>query len=172
MPDFIIRAATLDDAEQTLDHLRKMKDERDNGILFGPDDVLRSLDDERKQLADFAAADNSVLLVADAAGIVIGVCSAKGGNRIASRGNVGIGISIDADWRGKGVGTALMQALIEWARGTGFIWRIELDVFTHNTRAIQLYQKLGFEIEGRRRKVYFKEGVLIDSFVMSLLLES
>lgn len=172
MPPYMVRVAQPTDAEGTLAHIQQLAIEPGTGVLIGPCDPLPSLHEERQTIADYAAVDNWIKLVADADGVIIGICTAKGGRRDASRGNVGVGLSVDAAWRGQGVGTALMERLIAWARETGFIWRIELDVFTHNTHAISLYQKLGFEIEGRRRKAYFKDGAFVDAFMMSLLLES
>jgi RimJ/RimL family protein N-acetyltransferase len=172
MTTFMIRRALPSDASQTRAHLIRLAAEPDSGVLFGPDDVPPTLDEERKLIADYANAPNSIYLVAEADGFIIGNCTGRGGRRIASAGTVGVGIAVHADWRGKGVGTALLRGLINWARRTGVIWRIELDVFTHNTHAIHVYEKLGFEIEGRRQKAYYKNGRFVDAFMMALLLES
>ena len=56
------------------------------------------------------------------------------------------------DWQGKGVGTAMMQAVIDLADRWLNLTRIELTVFTDNEPAIALYRKFGFEIEGALRK--------------------
>lgn len=45
--------------------------------------------------------------------------------------------------------------MIEWARGTGIIRRMELEVFTHNERAIHVYEKLGFLVEGTKEQAFF-----------------
>ena len=52
-------------------------------------------------------------------------------------------------WRGRGVGSALMTAAIEWARAEG-LHKLSLSVFAHNAAAIALYRKCGFVEEGRR----------------------
>lgn len=80
------------------------------------------------------------------------------------------GIVIDAGWRGRGVGSALMQAAIEWARAEG-LHKLCLEVFPTNTPAIALYRKYGFVEEGRRVKQYRRaSGELWDSLMMGLLL--
>ena len=172
MATVIIRKAQPSDAPQTRAHLMRLAQEPESGVLFGPEDVPPTLDEERKLIVDYANAPNAIYLVAEADGLIIGSCTGRGGRRIASSGTVGVGISVHADWRGKGVGTGLMQHLIDWAWETRVIWRIELDVFTHNANAIHVYQKLGFEIEGRRQKAYYKNGHFVDAFMMALLLES
>ncbi|MEO8609574.1 MAG: GNAT family N-acetyltransferase [Chloroflexota bacterium] len=172
MATYTIRRARPGDAPQTRAHLMRLAQEPESGVLFGPDDVPPTLEEERKLIADYANAPNSIYLVAEVEGLIIGNCTGRGGRRLASGGSVGVGIAVHADWRGKGVGTALLRNLIGWAQRTGAIWRIELDVFTHNAQAIHVYQKLGFEIEGRRQKAYYKNGQFVDAFMMALLLES
>jgi ribosomal protein S18 acetylase RimI-like enzyme len=73
-------------------------------------------------------------------------------------------------WRGRGVGSALLAAAIEKARGDG-LHKLSLEVFAHNDAAIALYRKVGFVEEGRRVKHYRRaSGELWDSIVMGLLL--
>src|SRR5512136_388715 len=59
-----------------------------------------------------------------------------------------LGMAVRDDWQGKGVGTALMQAMIDMADGWLNLSRLELDVYTDNEPALKLYQKFGFTIEG------------------------
>jgi len=71
-------------------------------------------------------------------------------------------------WRGRGVGSALLAAAIEKARGEG-LHKLSLEVFAHNDAAIALYRKFGFVEEGRRVKHYRRaNGELWDSIVMGL----
>ena len=82
-----------------------------------------------------------------------------------------IGMLVAREWRGKGVGSALMQAAIDWSRARGDIHKLSLGVFAHNAAGIALYKKFGFVEEGRRVKHYRrKSGELWDSIEMGLLL--
>jgi len=75
---------------------------------------------------------------------------------------------VDREWRGRGVGWALFQAAIDWARGHG-LHKLSLEVFAHNTAAIALYRKCGFVEEGHRVRHYRRaSGELWDSLVMGL----
>jgi RimJ/RimL family protein N-acetyltransferase len=79
-----------------------------------------------------------------------------------------LGVLVGSGWRGRGVGSALVQAAIDWARGRG-LHKLCLEVFAHNTAAIALYRKCGFAEEGRRVKQYRRaSGELWDSIVMGL----
>jgi RimJ/RimL family protein N-acetyltransferase len=84
---------------------------------------------------------------------------------------VELGISVKQGWRDRGVGTALIRALIDWARATGIITRIELRVYARNAHAIHVYEKFGFEVEGRRRRVILEDGAYLDDLLMGLLLD-
>jgi RimJ/RimL family protein N-acetyltransferase len=65
----------------------------------------------------------------------------------------------------------MITSAIEWARRNDFI-RIQLEVLKSNERAISLYRKLGFELEGVKRKAVRRDdGSFEDVFVMALLLD-
>ena len=81
-----------------------------------------------------------------------------------------VGMAIAREWRGRGVGSALLAAAIEWARERG-LHKLSLGVFPHNAGAIALYRKFGFVEEGRRVKHYRRaSGELWDALEMGLLL--
>ena len=78
------------------------------------------------------------------------------------------GMLVDREWRSRGVGSALIQAAIGWARDQG-LHKLCLEVFTQNKAAIALYRKYGFVAEGHRVKHYRRaNGELWDSLVMGL----
>jgi RimJ/RimL family protein N-acetyltransferase len=81
-----------------------------------------------------------------------------------------LGMTVAREWRGRGVGSALLAAAIEWARENG-LHKLSLGVFAHNAAAIALYRKFGFVEEGRRVKQYRRtSGELWDTLEMGLLL--
>jgi ribosomal protein S18 acetylase RimI-like enzyme len=89
----------------------------------------------------------------------------------ASRHGFGeLGMAVLREWRGRGVGSALLAAGINWARERG-LHKLSLSVFPHNTAAIALYRKHGFVEEGRRVKQYRRSsGEFWDAVDMGLLL--
>ena len=81
-----------------------------------------------------------------------------------------IGMMVARDWRGRGVGSALVAAAIEWGRENG-LHKLTLSVFPHNEAAIGLYRKFGFAEEGRRVKQLRRaNGELWDLIEMGLQL--
>ena len=103
---------------------------------------------------------------------------AEAGDRIVGMANVDvgrfgagdIGMLVDAGWRGRGVGSGLLQAAIEWSRAEG-LHKLCLEVFPTNAPALALYRKCGFVEEGRRVEQYRRaSGEHWDSIAMGLLL--
>ena len=81
-----------------------------------------------------------------------------------------IGMLVARDWRGRGVGSALVEAAIDWAREQS-LHKLSLSVFPHNEAAIALYRKFEFEVEGRHPKqIRRANGELWDLIDMGLLL--
>ena len=81
----------------------------------------------------------------------------------------GLGIMVRTDCQGQGVGTALMKAALELADNWLMLRRVELEVYADNEGAIRLYQRFGFETEGRKRKAAVKDGAYADILVMARL---
>ncbi len=167
---FNIRPATEHDAKQIITFVQALAAEPDNNILHEPGTFNPTVEWERDFLRGMAASDNSVFLVAVEDGKIIGNVNASGGKRPAVRHVASIGIAVAQTHRGKGVGTALMQTVIDWAAGTGMIKRLELEVFACNMGAIRLYERFGFVVEGRKRGAIFKSGEYLDDLVMGKLL--
>lgn len=91
--------------------------------------------------------------------------------RIRHVGHIGIGIA--PAYQELGIGRAIMEALIGWARSqpNRAVSRVDLFVFADNTRAIRLYKSLGFIEEGRRRRaVRYEDGSETDDLIMGMLL--
>lgn len=170
MTNVIIRPATPDDALALNAYRRQSADEPNNMLTYSAGEYTRTVDQERERIVSASTDDNQHMLVAEIDGKIVGHCVCVGRRaQGALRHTAGLGIDIHANYRGQGIGRALMQAMLAWARENPVIHRVELEVFTHNTRAIHLYLSLGFVVEGLQRQVYFKYGRFVDVYVMALL---
>jgi putative acetyltransferase len=124
----------------------------------------------RKRCADLS--DTDYVLVACAGDEIVGhaglhPASARNAPRRAHA--MWLGLVVRADWHGKGVGTRLMQALVDLADGWLNVFRIELTVFADNARAIALYRRFGFEVEGKHRSYALRGGRYVDAYFMARL---
>ena len=107
-------------------------------------------------------------LVAELHGEVVGSCGLHPvGPAVRRRHAMMLGISVARASQGKGVGTALMAAMCDYADGWAGALRLELSVFVDNEVAIRLYRKFGFEVEGRHRGYALRDGVYVDSLSMA-----
>ncbi len=106
------------------------------------------------------------VFVAEVEGRVVGMAGlhvAAGRRRHAG----GIGIAVHDDFHGRGIGRALMEALLDVADNYLGLVRVELEVMADNDRAIKLYESLGFQTEGRKRKDIFRHGDYVDALIMA-----
>jgi RimJ/RimL family protein N-acetyltransferase len=122
--------------------------------------------DERAAIFEAGMAGPAGTFVAVAGDQVVGLIRIKP----SQHGFGDLAMLVDRDWRGRGVGSALVGAAIHWARGQG-LHKLSLEVFARNEAAIALYRKSGFAEEGRLTRQYRRaSGELWDAIVMGLLL--
>lgn len=125
----------------------------------------------RDRIAEVAASDNSLFLLAEGGRKIVGTLTCGGGTLAADRHMTALGVYVAKDWRDQGMGRALMTRCIEWAQASPVVERVELEVYAQNARAIHLYEAFGFEREGVKRRLYYQNGAPIDMLIMALLLE-
>jgi len=112
---------------------------------------------------------NEICLVAKLGHEVIGVCNVTS-NQDTKTSHIG-DIFIAVAW-GNGIGQFLMGTMIDWAVNTPAIRRLELTVQARNERAVHLYQKFGFDIEGtKKRGARTKNGEFLDVYLMAKLID-
>lgn len=80
-----------------------------------------------------------------------------------------IGLSVHPDYAGQGIGSQLLKAAIDLADNWLNVTRLSLGVYSHNQRAIELYQRHGFVREGLCRGLSFGHGRYLDSLEMARL---
>ena len=151
-----ITKATPGDARELLDVLKIIGSETDN-LTFGPEGHPTSLEDEEKYFASLQFSTSSAFFIVRKEGKIIGSASFRGFERARLRHRAEIGISVlKAEW-GQGIGSMLMETLINFAKNTAHVEIISLEVNSENKRAIHLYEKYGFRKIGCYEK-FFKIG--------------
>ena len=78
-------------------------------------------------------------------------------------------MAVRDDWQGRGAGSALLQAAVDFADKWLNLSRLELDVYTDNQPAIALYKKFGFVIEGTHHRFAYRDGGYVDAYMMARL---
>ncbi|HXV42144.1 MAG TPA: GNAT family N-acetyltransferase, partial [Anaerolineae bacterium] len=132
MDSLIIREAQPSDAAPLLAYIRRLLAEPNINLPLTPGEFNFTVEEEQQLLADSAAAENSIYLIAEVSGQLVGEINCKGGQRQATRHSALLGLSVGQAWRNQGIGSALMAQAIDWARGTGIVTRLELQVYARN----------------------------------------
>lgn len=169
--DVWVEEAQLDDAQGLADLLEQVAGE--TSFLTRDDDSPQMT---VEQVADFIESrlysDNQICLVAKVSDQVVGVLNVLAHNHTRVNHIGDIFIAIKKDYWGYGLGSLLMEAVVDWASQSGVIGRLELTVQARNERAIKLYQKFGFEIEGtKKRGAKTKNGEFLDVYLMAKLID-
>jgi ribosomal protein S18 acetylase RimI-like enzyme len=106
------------------------------------------------------------MFVAELGGLLVGELNVR-----LEGGRADFGMMVRHGHRGRGIGSALMETCIAWARDNG-AHKVTLTVWPHNTRAIALYRRYGFSSEGRLVRHYRRRsGELWDAIPMGLVLD-
>jgi RimJ/RimL family protein N-acetyltransferase len=162
---FQLRRAEPGDAAAILAYLRRMGGES-SFVTFGAEGIALDEEAESAHVARVARRDNAVFLLAVAAGAIVGALTFTGGEKPRTRHTGELGVSVLRDWWGRGVGQALVEALLAWAHRGGVVRKANLRVRADNARAIRLYERLGFAREGCLTRDMLVDGRFHDSLLM------
>lgn len=154
MEDFIIREALPEDAEQIIEYLKIVGGETEN-LTFGKTGLPVTVEQEETFLKNVHDDKTSVCLIACKNSDIIGDGALTGLPR-RMRHRAELGISVRKNHWNYGIGSKLMEALIEYAKENG-IEVLNLEVRSDNVNAIHLYEKYGFKHIGTS-PAYFKIG--------------
>lgn len=149
--------------------LKENLDRETSFMLLEPGERAVDPEDVATDLDKVAGMINSVVILAETAGQLVGYVDARGGRFRRDRTTAHLVIGVLAAASGHGVGSQLLRELERWAL-VNEIHRLELTVMAHNRRARQLYERAGFAVEGRRRECLLVDGHLVDELYMAKLL--
>ncbi len=159
-PDILVRAAEPADMLQLTEVLNQPR------AVWGT--LQTPLTSVAMRAQRFDATDlNNRQLVAELDGRVVGSIGLSREPWHRRHHAAGVGMAVHDAWAGRGVGTALMAAVVDLAERWWNIRRLELNVYADNIRAIALYERFGFEREGLMRAYAWRDGAYVDSLAMA-----
>jgi RimJ/RimL family protein N-acetyltransferase len=160
----VIREAQPDDAAALL-ALKQSYIEGTTSIPLYLDEYKNTAGQEEQLIKRYLAEANSVLFVAENNGQLIGNLDLTGNQRRKLYHTAMLGMGVAYKWQGKGVGTLLMDAALQWAAENASLSIIWLEVYSTNIAGIKLYEKFRFERCGLM-KAFFAEATPADKISM------
>jgi ribosomal protein S18 acetylase RimI-like enzyme len=165
---FVVRPARPRDAGSFLEMWRAVVAEKQH---VRSETVSRSVGYYRRHYFHRPWTNEQVSIVAVEGARVIGHLNAAREDGPVTRHVASLGMAVARDWRGRGVGSALMAEAIRWAKEMG-IEKLALSVYPHNEAGLALYRKFGFKEEGRLTGHSRKSIGYLDEIVMGLWLNA
>ena len=162
------REAEPREAAALLEYMKQVGSESGN-LSFGAEGLSFSVEQEAAILESICQNPRSIMLLAFDGGEIVGNASIHGSSRPRFSHRYELAITVRKSHWGRGIGTALMERLIAFAREIG-AEVVSLEVRSDNDRAIALYKKFGFEIFGTYRKFFKFEDNYYDADYMNLYL--
>jgi RimJ/RimL family protein N-acetyltransferase len=159
-----IRRATEADAAGMLELRRKTAVESEFLSLY-PDEVRWTPQEHAEIVRRKVGSPANLYAVAELAGRIVGFASLDGQTFRKFEHDASLGMAVLRELWGKGLGRALLDAVLEWADARGLV-RVSLEVVADNARAVRLYESAGFEHEGRLRARRRHGDRYVDNLVM------
>jgi RimJ/RimL family protein N-acetyltransferase len=130
----------------------------------------RSAAEERRYLRSIRRYPHAAVFVAEGAEGIVSRLSVGRDPHPASAHVADLGLMVALGHRRRGIGWALLEEAVSWARTVG-VRKLELHVFPHNTGAIAMYERFGFEREGYRKRHYLRPDGFVDAILMAYEIE-
>ncbi len=162
-----IMEATPDDSEELLTLFKQIGSES-TFLIMDKNGLGISLEEENEYLRKANESITTKYFVAKVKDKIVGDCGIKGHKSPKTKHNVDLGISVLKDYWNKGLGTILMEHTINYARITGEIKNIYLEVREDNDNAIKLYENMGFKKVGVMPDKIYLDGKYYNELIFLL----
>ena len=163
----ILRRPTVEDAEDMVEYLNMVGGESDN-LLFGKDEFHLTAEQEREYIENANNNSNALMILATINDDIVSIAQISSPNRKRIAHNSEIAISVKKEHWKKGIGSAVMEQLINDAKKQGTIKNISLGVKANNIKAMKMYEKFGFTKVGVHKNYFNINGDFDDEIIMDL----
>ena len=170
MSEILYRNPVVEDAQEIVDFYNYVGGET-SYLSFEKDEYPLNVESQIEDIKSTNASPINEMILALADGKIIGIGTINSSNKIKCRHCGELGIVVAKEYQGKGIGTTIIQKLIDWAKENGVTTRIQLDTRKDNKSAIRLYEKFGFEMEGCLRNQTLLNGTYYDLCVMGMMIK-
>ena len=168
-PNVVYRRAKVEDAERIVAFYNFVGGET-TYLSFEKDEYPLNVQEQIEAVKALEGNQTNIMLMAMDQDEIAGIATINSSHKIKARHEGELGIVVAKKYQGQGIGTELITQLITWARGNGVTTRIRLDTRADNPKAVALYMKFGFIVEGCCRNSTLLNGKYYDLYIMGMML--
>lgn len=161
----ILREAVGFDAKDIIEYLNIVGGESNN-LLFGEGEFHLTIEEEEVYIENMNKDKNSLMLLGIIENSIVSISQITSSSRNRIAHNSELCISVKKDYWKSGIGTVVMEELINFAKRHDKIKNISLGVKSSNKNAIKLYEKFGFNKIGAHKDFFNINGQFDDEILM------
>lgn len=165
----VYRQAVEDDAENIVNFYNMVGGET-TFLSFEKDEYPLNVEAQKKAICEMGEETGNLMILAFVDEQIAAIGTIMSSPKVKSKHCGNLGIVVTHKYQGQGIGLGIMKQLIAWCRENKITTKIKLEVRTDNRKAVQMYQKLGFRIEGEMKNDNFVNGRYRHTYVMGMLL--
>lgn len=165
---YIIRAIEASDARAFINLQEEIFQQTD--FMYNVQNELElTVQQLRKNLANWKKLKNRTILLCIVNGLFAGYAVIHGYKHSKAKHVASIRLAVKEEFQRKGIGSSLLEAVEKWSKQRD-IKRLELSVMSHNTSALNLFKKLGFQHEGTRLNAIKLNNNFVNEYFMGKIL--
>ncbi|NFF41192.1 GNAT family N-acetyltransferase [Clostridium argentinense] len=165
----ILRRPMIEDAKRIIEYVNIVGGESNN-LLFGKDEFHLTVEEEKEHIKRMNNDSNSLMILGIIDDNIVSLAQITSSNRKRIAHNSEVSISVKKDYWRNGIGSAVMEEIIRFAREGSVIKNISLGVRASNINAIKMYEELGFVKVGLHKNYFnindnFDDEILMDLYI-------
>ena len=166
-----MRHGCVEDAEQSLSLFRSVVEE-ERFFMVSAEECARTLAAQEAHIRHHVLDRDSCIVVALEGPRLVGQISIRSGAYLRTPHVGTIEMFVAKEFRGRGIGSNMLKFALKWCKQRSSLRKVDLSVFADNKGAVALYQKFGFEEEGRLKGAYREvDNRLRDNILMGLWIQ-
>jgi RimJ/RimL family protein N-acetyltransferase len=163
----ILRKPEIEDAKSMIEYLNVVGGESEN-LLFGKDEFRLTIEQEMEHIKSISNSTCTLMILGIINNNIVSIAQISSPNRKRIAHNGEVSISVKKDYWKMGIGSAVMEELIRFAKENNIIKNINLGVKASNTNGIKLYEKFGFKKVGVHKDFFNVNDNFDDEILMDL----